>query len=61
METSVNLKKKVYLCYSYLNNMYIDSLCRKIDKEGFQAIVDRTGHPPAVCRPSTGRSRPSPM
>lgn len=42
MGTSVSLKKKVYLCYSYLNNMYIDSVCEKINKEGFQTIVDRT-------------------
>lgn len=42
MGTSVSLKKNVYLCYSYSNNMYIDSLCRKINKEGFQAIADGT-------------------
>lgn len=42
MGTSVSLKKKVYLCYSYSNNMYIDSLCKKINKEGFQAIADGT-------------------
>ena len=29
MGTSVSLKKNVYLCYSYSNNMYIDSLCKK--------------------------------
>lgn len=40
MGTSVSLKKKVYLCYSYSNNMYIDSLCKKISKEGFQVIAD---------------------
>lgn len=42
MGTSVNLKKKVYLCYSYSNNMYVDSLCKKICKEGFQVIADAT-------------------
>lgn len=42
MGTSVSLKKKVYLCYSYSSNMYIDSLCKKINKEGFQVIVDGT-------------------
>ena len=42
MGTSVSLKKNVYLCYSYSNNMYIDSLCKKINKEGFQAIADGT-------------------
>ena len=34
MGTSVSLKKKVYLCYSYSNSMYINSLCEKINKEG---------------------------
>ena len=42
MGTSVSLKKKVYLCYSYSNSMYINSLCEKINKEGFQTITDGT-------------------
>ena len=42
MGTSVSLKKKVYLCYSYSTYMYIDSLYKKINKEGFQVIVDGT-------------------
>lgn len=40
MGTSVSLKKKVYLCYSYSNSMYIDLLCEKINKEDFQVITD---------------------
>lgn len=40
MGTSLSLKKKVYLSYSYSNNMHIDLLCEKINKEGFQAITD---------------------
>lgn len=41
MGTSVSLKKKVYLCYSYSysTNMCIDLLCEKINKEGFQTIT----------------------
>lgn len=42
MGTSVSLKKKIYLCYSYSNSMYMNSLCEKINKEGFQAITDGT-------------------
>lgn len=44
MGTSVSLKKKVYLCYSYSNSMYINLLCEKINKEGFQTITDGTEH-----------------
>ena len=42
MGTSISLKKKVYVCYSYSSNMDIDLLCKKINKEGFQAITGRT-------------------
>lgn len=42
MGTSVSLKKKVYICYSYSDGMYINSLCEKINKEGFQTITDET-------------------
>ena len=40
MDNTTSLKKKVYLCYSNSNAMYIDSLCKKLSKEGFQAVAD---------------------
>lgn len=36
MGTSISLKKKVYVCYYYSNNMDIELLRKKINKEGFQ-------------------------
>lgn len=41
MGTSISLKKKVYVCYYYSNNMDIELLRKKINKEGFQAITGR--------------------
>lgn len=40
MGTSVSLKKKVYLCYSYSSNERMGSLCENINKEGFQVVTD---------------------
>lgn len=40
MDNTTSLKKKIYLCYSNSNAMYIDLLCKKLSKEGFQGIAD---------------------
>lgn len=42
METTTNSNNKVYLCYSTLNKVSIDSLCKKLQKEGFLGVADGT-------------------
>ena len=42
MQSTMNTRKKVFLSYSYSENKYIDWLCKRINKEGFQAIADGT-------------------
>lgn len=39
MGTSISLKKKVYVCYYYSNNMNIELLRKKINKEGYRFDV----------------------
>lgn len=40
MDNITSLKKKVFLCYSNSHAIYIDLLCKKLRKEGFQGIAD---------------------
>lgn len=42
MANTTSIRKKVFLSYSHSENMYIDLLCKKMNDEGFQVVLDRS-------------------